>query len=57
MDLLSAIIAKLQDSRTHLINSDITSAKLLINGSIEDLILFVVNLENVAVQTTDDTTP
>ncbi len=57
MDLLSRIIATLRDSRIHLINNDITSAKLLINDSIEELMVFVLNVENVAVPTADITTP
>jgi hypothetical protein len=56
MDKLSSIILKLQASRTHLINNDITAAKLLINDSIAGLMGLVANLESVGLQAMDATT-
>ncbi len=57
MDSLASVIMKLLDSRTHLIRNDITSDKLLINDSIEELTGIMMNLENVGVETTNVATP
>lgn len=53
MDSLESIIIKLQDSRIHLDNNDVTSAKWSITGGIEELTVLMMNLENVAEQPTD----
>ncbi len=53
MDTLTLIIIKLLISCIHLIDNDVATAKLLITESINELIVFVVNLENVDVQVTD----
>ena len=53
MDRLLRITMTLQNGRTHLLGGDATSTRLLFRESIEDLMLFVTNLENVSVQATD----
>ncbi len=55
MDTLTLIIMKLLNSCIHLIGNDVTAAKLLITESINELIVFVVNLENIDMQVTDTT--
>ncbi len=56
MDKLLSIILKLQASLTHLINNDITAAKLLINESIEELMVFVADLESAGSEAMNATT-
>ncbi len=55
MDTLILIIMKLLNSCIHLIGNDVTAAKLLITEIINELMAFVVNLENVGVKVTDTT--
>jgi hypothetical protein len=50
MDSLASVIMKIQESGTHIDDSDITSAKLLINDSVEELTRIIMNLENVGVE-------
>jgi hypothetical protein len=38
---------KMRNSRIHLIENDVTTARLLIHDSIDELMVFGVNLENV----------
>jgi hypothetical protein len=57
MDLLISIIIKLQQSYLYLVNSDNTTAKLLIDDSIEELIALIAELEGTGEQATDATIP
>ncbi len=57
MDCLASVIMKIQESGTHIDDSDIISAKLLINDSVEEITRIMMNLENVGVEATDVATP